>query len=167
VTTLLTLGGSPPEHIDRWRRDAYGEKATAKRVRGLVRRGWVLVNDIDIGLGNIDHVLIGPPGVFLLESKWLAGLVSVSRGVLTVTPREDPDDGYENHTFAACPHRCRPGRLPPARLGHAGDVGATRDRAVGEVRPAAGPQRSRRLDPGQAVGRCLDAPADQDASGGD
>jgi hypothetical protein len=24
----------------------------------------------------------------------------VSRGVLTVTWREDPDDGYENHTFA-------------------------------------------------------------------
>jgi hypothetical protein len=100
LTTLIALGDSPPEHIDRWRRGAYGEKATAKRLRGLVRRGWVLVNDIDIGRGNIDHVLIGPPGVFLLESKWLAGLVSVSRGVLTITAREDPDDSYENREFA-------------------------------------------------------------------
>jgi hypothetical protein len=99
-TTLIALGDSPPEHIDRWRRGADGEKATAKQLRGLVRRGWVLVNDIDIDRGNIDHVLIGPPGVFLLESKWLAGLVSVSRGALTVRWREDPDDGYENHTFA-------------------------------------------------------------------
>jgi hypothetical protein len=100
VTTLIALGDSPPERIDKWRRGVYGEKATAKRLRGLVRRGWVLVHDIDIGRGNIDHVLIGPPGVFVLESKWLAGVLSVSRGVLTVTSREDPDDHYENHTFA-------------------------------------------------------------------
>jgi len=100
LTTLITLGDSPPEHIDRWRRGEYGEKATAKAVRQLRRRGWVLINDIDTGRGNIDHVLIGPPGIFLLESKWLSGIVSVSRGVMTVTWREDPDDGYDNHSFA-------------------------------------------------------------------
>jgi hypothetical protein len=100
LTTLVALGDSPPEHIDRWRRGADGEKDTAKALRGLVRGGWVLITDIDVGRGNIDHVLIGPPGVFVLETKSLAGLVSVSRGVLKVTWREDPDDGYENCTFA-------------------------------------------------------------------
>jgi hypothetical protein len=100
LTTLIALGDSPPEHIDRWRRGAYGEKATARKLRRLTREGWVLLNDIDLGRRNIDHVLVGPPGVFLLESKWLSGLVSVARGVLTVSWREDPDDGYENTNFA-------------------------------------------------------------------
>src|SRR5205814_246370 len=57
-------------------------------------------NDIDVGRGNLDHVLVGPGGIYLLESKWLSGVASVSRGVLTVTWPEDPDDGYENTTFA-------------------------------------------------------------------
>src|SRR5437867_1094976 len=52
LTTLIALGDSPPEHIDKWRRGAYGDKATARKLRGLVRSGWVLVNDIDIGRGN-------------------------------------------------------------------------------------------------------------------
>jgi len=52
------------------------------------------------GRGNIDHLLIGPPGVFLLDSKNLSGLLSVKAGVLSVRWREDPDDGYENFRLA-------------------------------------------------------------------
>jgi len=48
---------------------AEGEKATAKALRGLVKSGWTLLNDVDWGRGNIDHVLVGPAGVFLLETK--------------------------------------------------------------------------------------------------
>jgi hypothetical protein len=62
LTTLVALGDSPPEHIDRWRRGAEGEKSTAKKLRRLSRDGWVLLNDIDLGRRNIDHVLVGPPG---------------------------------------------------------------------------------------------------------
>ncbi len=79
---------------------AEGEKATAKALRPLVRKGWTLVNDIDTGRGNIDHVLVGPPGVFLLESKNLNGALSVAAGVLSVRWREDPSDGYENRRLA-------------------------------------------------------------------
>ena len=71
-----------------------------KALRPLVRDGWALVNDIDTGRGNIDHLLIGPPGVFLLDSKNLSGVLSVKAGVLTVRWREDPDDGYENFRLA-------------------------------------------------------------------
>jgi hypothetical protein len=96
----IALGDSPPHHIERWRQGAEGEKATARAVRRLVRAGWVLVHDIDTGRGNIDHVLAGPPGVFLVESKQLAGSLSVSDGVLSVRWREDPTDGYENRWVA-------------------------------------------------------------------
>jgi hypothetical protein len=97
---VMTLADSPPHYIERWRQGAQGEKATAKAVRGLVAQGWVLANDIDIGRGNIDHILVGPPGAFLLESKNLHGLLAVRRGVLSVRWREDPHDGYENHRLS-------------------------------------------------------------------
>jgi hypothetical protein len=92
---VLILIDSPPWHIERWRLGAEGERQTAKALRSLTRRGWMLVNDIQAERGNIDHVLVGPAGVFLLETKKLGGVVSVDRGALSVRWREDPDDGYE------------------------------------------------------------------------
>ena len=100
VAVTAALIDSPPHHIERWRQGAEGEKATAKALRPLARDGWVLLNDLDTGRGNIDHLLIGPPGVFLLDSKNLFGALSVKAGVLSVRWREDPDDGYENFRLA-------------------------------------------------------------------
>lgn len=92
---VLILIDSPPWHIERWRLGAEGERQTAKALRSLTRRDWMLVNDIQAERGNIDHILVGPAGVFLLETKKLSGIVSVERGALSVRWREDPDDGYE------------------------------------------------------------------------
>lgn len=97
---VMILLDSPPWHIERWRQGAEGEKLTAKALRPLTRRGWALANDIQTKRGNIDHILVGPAGVFLLETKNLGGIVSVERGVLSVRWREDPDDGYEARQVA-------------------------------------------------------------------
>lgn len=94
IGMLMTLVMSPPPHIERWRQGAEGERATAKALRPLTKRGWVLVHDIQTEWGNIDHVLVGPPGVFMLETKNLGGVVSVADDKLTVRWREAPDDGY-------------------------------------------------------------------------
>ncbi|MEA2371438.1 MAG: hypothetical protein QOH12_1832 [Solirubrobacteraceae bacterium] len=99
VGMVMALIDSPPAHIERWRAGAEGEKRTARAVRRLLRDGWVLLNDLPRGPANIDHVLIGPPGVFLLESKHLSGAVSVSLDELHVRWLEDPDDGYVNRTI--------------------------------------------------------------------
>ena len=98
---VIVLGDSPPHYIERWRQGAEGEKSTARSLRRLARAGWILVHDIDTGRGNIDHVLAGPQGVFLLDSKHLAGMLSVRQGVLSVRWREDPADGYENRRITA------------------------------------------------------------------
>jgi Nuclease-related domain len=98
---LFALLDAPPHHIERWRQGADGEKATAKALKPLSRDGWRVVHDIDTGRGNLDHVLVGPAGVFLLDTKNLHGILSVKRGVLSVRWREDPDDGYENYRLAA------------------------------------------------------------------
>ena len=92
---VVILFDSPPWHIERWRLGAEGERQTAKALRPLTRRGWALVNDLQTERGNVDHILVGPAGVFLLETKSLNGIVSVERGALLVRWREDPDDGYE------------------------------------------------------------------------
>jgi hypothetical protein len=99
IATVLWSIDSPPSHIERWREGADGEKATAKALRGLVGSGWTLSNDIDWGRGNIDHVLVGPAGIFVLETKKLRGICRVQRGMLSVRWREDPEDGYENHSI--------------------------------------------------------------------
>src|SRR3954451_17974120 len=81
---VLVLADSPPPRIERWRQAAHGEKATAKALKPLIRKGWIVVHDIDTGRGNFDHILVGPAGVFLLETKNLSGRQSVDHGVLSV-----------------------------------------------------------------------------------
>ena len=94
------LFDSPPHHVESWRTGADGEKASERQLRPLLRRGWTLFHDIETAYGNIDHVLVGPAGVFLLESKRPGGVAKVKAGKLIVRWREDPEDGYENDSIA-------------------------------------------------------------------
>jgi hypothetical protein len=49
-----------------------GERLIAERLRPLERRGWVVLHDVP-AMGsspfNLDHVAIGPAGVFVVETK--------------------------------------------------------------------------------------------------
>ena len=51
-----------------WRLGAEGESWTADEVAKL-GSAWRTVHAVGIGLGDVDHVVIGPPGVFALETK--------------------------------------------------------------------------------------------------
>lgn len=65
IAGLLALGA------DRQRKGAQGEEATALALRPLERRGWRVVHDIEVpGKGNVDHLLIGPGGVYAIDSKY-------------------------------------------------------------------------------------------------
>jgi hypothetical protein len=61
-----------------WRDGASGERATARLLRRLHRHGYVVFHDLAIPgtPANADHVLIGPPGVVLVDSKRYAGQVT-------------------------------------------------------------------------------------------
>jgi hypothetical protein len=98
---IFALADSPPPHIERWREGAEGEKATARALRRLASGGWTLTHDLQMGPGNVDHILIGPAGVFLLESKRLRGVISVRSGDLRIRWREDLDDGYARTSVGA------------------------------------------------------------------
>jgi hypothetical protein len=58
-----------------WRRGAAGERRTARLLGPLERHGWAILHDLAVpGSGaNIDHLVIGPGGVFMIDSKQYRG----------------------------------------------------------------------------------------------
>jgi Nuclease-related domain len=62
-----------------WRRGALGERATVRRLRRLQRSGWTVFHGVALpgSRVNLDHLLIGPPGVFLGDSKYYRGRIRV------------------------------------------------------------------------------------------
>jgi hypothetical protein len=80
-TVLLALSGagllvawrylrSGPDP-ERWRRGATGEQATAALLEHLPARTWVVLHDRRVpgSRANIDHLVIGPSGVWVLDTK--------------------------------------------------------------------------------------------------
>jgi hypothetical protein len=100
-TLYLWVRDEPPEHVRRHGEGAAGERATAKVLEPLLEEGWRVVHDIDTGRGNRDHVLVGPAGVFLLDSKKLEGTASVEGDVVRVERVDDERDSYVLPKLAA------------------------------------------------------------------
>lgn len=91
----LYVADSVPVNVDRWRVGAAGERRTERALRPLQRVGWTITHDLDLpGAGNIDHLAVGPAGVFVLDSKAWGGVVSVDQDGATITPRDDPDAAW-------------------------------------------------------------------------
>ena len=83
LTLFLWAWDDPPEVIAKWGRGAAGERMTGKALRGLPA-DWYVRHDLQARYGNLDHVVVGPGGVFLLDSKNLGGRALVENGVLQV-----------------------------------------------------------------------------------
>lgn len=49
-----------------------GERWTAGELRTLKQQGWRVVNHVILRQRDIDHVLVGPGGVYAIETKWTA-----------------------------------------------------------------------------------------------
>ena len=58
-----------------WRRGAAGERRTARLLDRLERQGWAVLHDLAVpgSRANIDHLAIGPGGVFVIDSKHYHG----------------------------------------------------------------------------------------------
>lgn len=68
-----------------WERGAEGERRTALVLDALPRDDWTVLHDLawpGRPLANIDHVAIGPPGVFVIDSKHWTGRISVANGAV-------------------------------------------------------------------------------------
>src|SRR5260221_14202525 len=64
-----------PREARQWSTGAKGERKAGQELDSLRRRDFVLLHDRRIPgeRANIDHVAIGPQGVFVIESKYLTG----------------------------------------------------------------------------------------------
>jgi hypothetical protein len=58
-----------------WRRGAAGERRTARLLGPMERHGWVVLHDLALpgSRANLDHLVIGPGGVLVIDSKQYRG----------------------------------------------------------------------------------------------
>jgi hypothetical protein len=66
-----------------WEKGAAGERHTADLLACLPP-GWLVFHDLSIpaGKANIDHVAVGPPGVFVIDTKYWRAPAHVGSGTL-------------------------------------------------------------------------------------
>jgi hypothetical protein len=71
----------PSKQARTWQRGAAGERRTARLLDRLSRDGYVVFHDLAVPgntRGNVDHLVIGPSGVFVIDSKQWTGHVHQS-----------------------------------------------------------------------------------------
>jgi hypothetical protein len=70
----------PSEQARAWRRGAKGERQTARLLGRLGRDGYVSFHDLAMpnSPANLDHLVLGPSGVFVIDSKQWTGQVHQS-----------------------------------------------------------------------------------------
>jgi hypothetical protein len=67
----------PSEQARTWQRGAHGERRTARLLDRLTRDGYVVFHDLAVpdSPANVDHLVIGPTGLFVIDSKQWTGSV--------------------------------------------------------------------------------------------
>ena len=63
-----------------WIKGARGEEAVGRFLAELVPEGYRILHDVDTGRGNLDHVAVGPTGVWAIETKAWTGTVYAGKG---------------------------------------------------------------------------------------
>jgi hypothetical protein len=71
----------PSAHAVAWRRGGAGERRTAHLLAPLERQGWAVLHDLALpgSRANLDHLVIGPGGVFVIDSKKYRGHLQLDR----------------------------------------------------------------------------------------
>lgn len=89
--TMLTLGAllQRKQTTEAFRVGAEGERKTGK-ILDRLPDGWHVFHDLPMpgGRGNVDHVVVGPAGVFTVETKNYANGVVIKDGVARSSGRD-------------------------------------------------------------------------------
>ncbi|HRW18449.1 MAG TPA: nuclease-related domain-containing protein [Dermatophilaceae bacterium] len=72
----MTARDSPPSAVENWLIGSWGEQRTERELRRLPPQ-WSVFHDIETEFGNIDHVVVGPGGVFVIDTKSWYGRTTV------------------------------------------------------------------------------------------
>jgi hypothetical protein len=88
VVSVVTMGAAwwrvrfrPSPETRAWQRGAAGERHVARLLEPLVEHGWGVHHDLRVpgSKANIDHVVVGPPGIFVVDAKHYSGRLRLSR----------------------------------------------------------------------------------------
>jgi hypothetical protein len=93
VCLVLAWLVRPAPDPERWLRGAIGEEATARALDRLSPRRWVVRHDLRIpgSRANVDHLLIGRTGVWVVDTKTTRARVQAQWGTVRVGSRRlDP-----------------------------------------------------------------------------
>jgi hypothetical protein len=93
---LLEAFGNKTEKRQRQRRNQAGRGAKGEEKVGAILESlpedYVVLHDVACRYGNIDHVVVGPNGVFALETKSHGGRVRMEDGKLLVNGKPPEKD---------------------------------------------------------------------------
>jgi len=87
AVSLAAAGGAwwrlrfrPSPETRAWQRGAAGERHVARLLEPLVQQGWGVNHDLRVpgSKANIDHVVVGPPGIFAIDAKHYRGRLRLS-----------------------------------------------------------------------------------------
>jgi hypothetical protein len=76
IGALLLLERTALPVVERWAQGAAGEEYVGEVLDGLRGSGWLALHDVQLERGNIDHVLVGPAGIFTIETKSHRGRIN-------------------------------------------------------------------------------------------
>ena len=78
-----------PDHVRAWAVGAEGERRTAEVLARLESDGYRVLHDRRIpgSRANIDHVVVGPTGVYVVETKSWSGAVRLRGGAIRIAGR--------------------------------------------------------------------------------
>jgi hypothetical protein len=159
--------GRLPSDALAWGRGAAGERRTASHLDELAADGYVVLHDrlIPGARANIDHIAIGPAGVFVIETKALRGKLMIVGEKLFVGERTRTGVIDETYREAIAVQVCLADRLNALRstvrpiLCIHRTMQLLLDNEVQGVRVVSGPQLARFL---RRLPALLDAEAVQD-----
>jgi hypothetical protein len=87
AASLVTAAGAwwrlrfqPSPEAQAWRRGAAGERHLARLLEPLAKQGWGVEHDLPVrgATGNLNHVVIGPPGIFAIDTRHYRGRLRLS-----------------------------------------------------------------------------------------
>jgi hypothetical protein len=86
VTTLVAAGAwwrlrfRPSPEAQAWRRGADAERHLARLLEPLAKQGWGVEHDLPVrgATGNLNHVVIRPPGIFAIDTRHYRGRLRLS-----------------------------------------------------------------------------------------
>jgi hypothetical protein len=77
LLAILVVSHSVLPLVERHERGATGEEQVGGLLETLAGDGWSVIHEASFGHGDVDHILIGPAGVFTVETKSHPGPITV------------------------------------------------------------------------------------------